>query len=221
MRRADWMGDAALGALDKDDEGYNTDHACNEQDDPNGSQSTPGAVGGFVPELTDAVGQAGDDAGEDEQAHAVADASVSDLLAEPHDEGGAGGQGEDGEQDEGHARIEDGVHLGEDGGDADGLQRSQDDRHVTGPLGDLAAAEFAFLLDACQRLINDGEELEDDGCRNVRHDAEGKDGHAAEVAATEEVRETEERAALGVEHHLQSLGVNARCGNERAEAVDG
>ena len=36
--------------------------------------------------------QRGHDAGEDDQRDAVADAALGDLLAEPHDEGGAGGE---------------------------------------------------------------------------------------------------------------------------------
>ena len=40
----------------------------------------------------DRVGQVGDDAGEDDQRDAVADTALGDLLAEPHDERGAGRQ---------------------------------------------------------------------------------------------------------------------------------
>ena len=45
-----------------------------------------------------ARGQALDDAREDDQRDAVADADLGDLLAEPHDEDGAGGQREDGHE---------------------------------------------------------------------------------------------------------------------------
>ena len=41
------------------------------------------------------VGDAGDDAGHDDEADAVADAVLVDLLAEPHQEDGAGGHGDD------------------------------------------------------------------------------------------------------------------------------
>ena len=46
----------------------------------------------LINEFVHAVRQAGDDAGEDQQAHAVADAAIGDLLAQPHDEGRARGQ---------------------------------------------------------------------------------------------------------------------------------
>ena len=40
-------------------------------------------------QLRDALRQAGDDAGHDDQRHAVADAAAGDLLADPHQEQGA------------------------------------------------------------------------------------------------------------------------------------
>ena len=47
-----------------------------------------------------ARGKPDHDAGEDDQAHPVADAALGDLLAQPHDEGGAGGEGQHGHQPE-------------------------------------------------------------------------------------------------------------------------
>ena len=44
-----------------------------------------------------------DDLGEDQQRHAVADAVLGDQLAEPHDHGGAGGHGDDHDQERGGA----------------------------------------------------------------------------------------------------------------------
>ena len=55
-------------------------------------------------DVADRVRQAHHDAGEDDQRHAVADAALGDLLTQPHDEGRAGGQREDGQQDEPDAR---------------------------------------------------------------------------------------------------------------------
>ncbi len=107
---------------------------------------------------THAAGQAGHNAGEDEQAHAVADAAVGNLLAEPHDERGSGCKGR---RRLSAMKLAPGVKhqaaLGEHDGDANGLQRAQDHGHVTGPLGNLAAAQLAFLLDARQRLIYHGQ----------------------------------------------------------------
>ena len=110
---------------------------------------------------------------------------------------------------------------GEHERDADRLQGGQNHGHVAGPLGDLAPAQLAFLLDARQRLIDHGEQLEDDRGRDVGHDAQGEDRHAAQVAAAEQVHQTESGTALLVEHPLQHVGVDARRGNPRAQTVDG
>ena len=182
---------------------------------------TPGVGLNLVDQIAHAARQAGHNAGEDQQAHAVADAAVGNLLAQPHDERGAGGQGENRHQDEPDARVQHQPLLGKNGGDADGLERAQDHGHVTRPLGDLAPAQLAFLLNAGQGLIDHGEQLEDDRRRDIGHDAEGEDGHAAQVAATEQVHEAQRRAGLRVEQQLQLVGVDAWCGDERSQPVDG
>ena len=75
--------------------------------------------------------------------------------------------------------------------DGKGLDDAQQNGDVAGPLGDLAAAEFAFLLQLGQRLIDDGKQLEDDRRRDVRHDAEREDGELAQIAAGEEIGQAE------------------------------
>ena len=160
-----------------------------------GVKAPQARVASLLVEVFNAARQADDDAGEDEQAHAVADAALGDLLTQPHDEGGAGGEGDDAERDEGSAGDGDhrlaGAGAGQREGDGEGLHDAQQDRDVAGPLGDLAAAEFAFLLKLRERLVDDGEQLEDDRRRDVRHDAEGEDGELAQVSAGEEVDQAE------------------------------
>ena len=58
-------------------------------------------------QLHGGVGHAGDDAREDDQRDAVADAALGDLLAEPHDERGAGGERDHRHEAEAPARIGD------------------------------------------------------------------------------------------------------------------
>ena len=43
----------------------------------------------FADQVAHAARQSGHDAGKDQQTHAVADAAIGNLLAQPHDEGGA------------------------------------------------------------------------------------------------------------------------------------
>ena len=65
-------------------------------------------------------------------------------------------------------------------GDAEGLHQRQDDGQVAGPLRDLAAAEFAFFLQLFERRNHHREQLQNDGRRDVRHDAQGENGQPAE-----------------------------------------
>ena len=104
-------------------------------------------------------------------------------------------------------------------GDTERLHSAENDGQVAGPLGDLAAAQFAFLLQFRQRLIHDGQQLQDDRCRDVRHDAEREDRQAAEVAAAEQVEKPEELPLVLLEELLQLVGVDARRGNVAAQAV--
>jgi hypothetical protein len=60
--------------------------------------------------------------------------------------------------------------------DAERLDDGEGDGQVAGPLGDLAAAQFAFLLQLLERGNHHREQLQNDGRRDVRHDAQREDG---------------------------------------------
>src|SRR5262249_24977444 len=91
---------------------------------------------------------------------------------------------------------------------------------VTRPLGDLLTSQLTFFLQLGQRLVNDCEQLQDDRCRDVRHDAKSKDGEPPELSAAEEVYESQEAAALLLEELLQQVRIDCRCGNVTADAVN-
>ena len=105
MRLAYWTGMRRSERSTKTMKATTAIMPATSDDDGDGGKCSPGAVAGLLVEIFDALGQADDDAGEDEQAHTVADTALGDLLAEPHDEGGAGGEGDDAERDEGAARM--------------------------------------------------------------------------------------------------------------------
>src|SRR5208283_1961815 len=106
------------------------------------------------------------------------------------DEGRAGGQRDDGEGDEAEA-----LHILRDhraaaalerlqvARDAGALDDGEQDGAITGVLGDLPAADLALLLQLLDLRDHDAQELEDDGARYVRHDAESKDGELLEPSA--------------------------------------
>ena len=90
-------------------------------------------------EVGDAARQADHDAGEDQQRHAVADAALGDLLAQPHDEHRTGGQREHRHEHEADAGVgnEGGAGGGlalQGDGDAEGLQGAENQRQVARPL---------------------------------------------------------------------------------------
>ena len=81
-------------------------------------------------------------------------------------------------------------------GDAIGLQRRQQHRAVAGVLVDDLAALLAFLLELLERAGRRRHQLDDDRGRDVRHDVEGEDRHAADGAAGEHVEHAEDAAGL-------------------------
>ena len=76
--------------------------------------------------------------------------------------------------------------------DTEGLHQRQDDGQIAGPLGDLAPAQFAFLLQFLERRDHHRQQLQNDRRRDVRHDAQREDRQAADVAAGEQVEEAED-----------------------------
>src|ERR1700761_1059724 len=154
-------GNATLGLFNVDDEGDDRNHAEDENGDGDGGEWSPGSVARLLVEVFDAFRQADDDAGKDEQAHAIADAALGDLFAQPHDKGSAGSESDDAEGDEDATRNGDhrlaGAGVSQREGDGKGLYDAEQNGNVAGPLSDLAATEFPFLLELRERLIDNGE----------------------------------------------------------------
>ncbi len=150
---------------------------------------------------------AGHDVGEDEQAHALADAALGDQFGEPHDEGRAGGHDRDHEQtqfqvelgDEVDVEAEQRLVVTVEGVDESGrLQECQADREVARRLGDLLLTDGA-LVTPLRELGDDGrEELDHDGARDVGHDAQSEDRESGERATGEEVQEAEHATGAGL-----------------------
>src|ERR1019366_4768044 len=105
-------------------------------------------------------------------------------------------------------------------GDAERLYRAEDDGNVTSPLGDFLAAQLAFFLQLGQRLIHHGQKLQNNRCRDVRHDAQGKNGQAAQIAAGEQIHKTEQRSPVLIEELFQLEEVHARGRKMPAQPVD-
>src|SRR5579871_1151136 len=214
-------GNAALAALDIHDEGDDSDHEDDEQHHEDRRHGAPGAVLRLIKQILHAAGQAHDDSGKNQQRHAVANAAVGDLLAQPHDEGAAGGERQHGHEAEAPAGMENEVaHLLQADGDAERLDRAQNHSDIAGPHRNLLAAHLAFFLQLGERFVHHGQQLQNNRCRDVRHDAEGEDGHAAEIAAREQIDKSEERSRIVLERIFQFEEVHARGGQVAAQPVD-
>ena len=165
--------------------------------------------------------QIGHDAREDDQRGAVADAARGDLLAQPHQEHGAAGERDHGRDEEERTRsLNDGAGALQADRDAPGLEHGQHHREIAGVLVQDLAARLAFLLERLERGQNGGEKLNDDRCRDVRHDVQGEDRHALHGAAREHVEKAEHTAAGALEALPESFRVDAGERDVGAETVD-
>ena len=88
-------------------------------------------------------------------------------------------------------------------------------------MRDLLASQLAFLLQFGQWLINNGEQLKNDGGRDVRHDAKSKDGKSLQLSTAEKIYKTEEAPTLLLEELLQEICIDSRCRDVAADAIDG
>ena len=141
----------------------------------------------FYIEVADAARQAHDNTGEDHQRHAVADAALRDLLTQPHDERGAGGQGKDAHGRNAAARMVT-MFDGAAGRQGDGGRLHDASRTVRSRVHWVILRRPSSPSSvAGQRLTHDRHQLKDDRRSDVRHDAKGENREAAEIAAGEEV----------------------------------
>src|SRR5438445_5810760 len=166
--------------------------------------------------------QAHYDAGEDQQRHSVTHAALGDLLAQPHDERAAGGQRQHRHQNKPDTRIDDEVATFlQANGDTKRLNGAEHNCQIAGPLGNLLASEFTFLLQLSQGLIHYRQQLQDDGRRDVGHDAQSENGQLAQLPATEQIHETQERAPVLLEELLQLVGIDAGRRDVPAKTIHG
>src|SRR5207248_1377906 len=90
-------GNSPLRLGDEDRSGNDEHESRHEEENFSGSNFAFAAAAdghvALIDELADRAGHSSDDAGENDQADAVAQAIFVDLLAEPHEEYAAGGEG--------------------------------------------------------------------------------------------------------------------------------
>ncbi len=217
-------GDAALALLDEDD-----GHQHQQRHEHHDGELEVAALGAHQGA---ARGDAADHRGEDDQRHAVAHPPLGDELAQPHDEGGAGGQGQHHQHDPGHGELGDEVDgdvaeeapaaVVEQESQPGGLQQGQRHGEVAGPLGDLLLAHRPLLLPLLQLGDHHGQHLHDDGGGDVGHDPQPEHGQAGQRPAGEEAQEAEHATLVGLLLQLLHGGeVDPRGGDVGPQPVEG
>src|SRR6478672_2939672 len=213
--------DPALRLLDEDD--GRDDHQADGDDD----REDPPAL--LLADRPEGGREPGDDLGEDQQRHAVADAALGDQLAEPHDDGGAGGHGDHHDQ-EGLGAVavqqrllaagEQAAGTGQ-GHDAGRLEQGQAEREVTGVLGDLGLPRLPLLLQRFEPRDDHDEQLQDDAGGDVGHDPQREDRQLEQRTAREQVDQAvDARVAHVVQAGLDVGHIDARGRDLASEPED-
>jgi hypothetical protein len=146
-------------------------------------------------------------------------------IAQPHQEYGPGGQGQQGHQPirrrPSERRVYQPAGVQETHPDHC-LYQAQPDRGVAGVFVDLAPAGLALLLELLQGRHHRDQKLEDDRRRNVRHDAQAEDGGLLQVAAGEKLKVLGQLAQGAAASHLRGhpLLVHPRHGHVKPDPVD-
>ena len=102
-------------------------------------------------------------------------------------------------------------------GNAIGLKCRQSHRAVAGVLVDLFLAGSAFLFQRLQLRKHGRHQLNDDGGRDVGHDAEREDRHALHRAAGKDVEHVQHTALLLIQNAGQRARIDAGHRDEGAQ----
>ena len=174
--------------------------------------------------VADHAGEAGHDARKQDDGNAVAHTELGDLLAQPHQEGGAGGEGQDDHQGDPNAIERGGLDQAvalDEGVVAEALEQGDGHGGIAGDGGDLLPALLAALLgQPLQSGDGHGQQLDDDGAVDIGLDGQGKDRGHGEGGAAHGVHQAQDGAALGLQVLLQSGGIDIGDRDCRAQTED-
>ena len=103
---------------------------------------------------------------------------------------------------------------------AKALNQGNEHGEVTGVLRDLASTRLPFFLGHALDVGADHlQKLDDNACRNVRHDAQSEHRDVRQAAAGKHVKQAEKRTRHALKKRRQRRSVNARNGHMNAYAV--
>ena len=141
------------------------------------------------------------DTREDDDRDPVPHPVLGDLLTKPEKERRACCQNNRDDEVSRNAVVLDqraAVHAVKAVRHGDRLDKCQDDREVSGELGQLPPADLALFRPLGEfRDDIHLEELDDDRCRDVRHDAHRQNGEVRERAAPERIQKADQAELIG------------------------
>ena len=188
---------SSLRALDKNDHGDDHHRHQQQEDDETGRQR-PGAA--ELQRTGQGGGKVRHNTGEDDQRNTITDAARGYLFPQPHEEHGAANQRDYG----GGPKEKPGIYHGgplRTGGafqpdrNAIALERGQQHGAISGILVDLLASRLALFFHRLEIGRNRGQQLHDNRRRNIGHDAQREDRHAAKGATGEHIEDRQQAAA--------------------------
>ena len=206
-RLAYWTGTLRVDGCHDDEE---EDNQLDEEHDQTATGKVVQTAHGL---LTECLGQTGDNTQHDDQRHAITDALVRDALTKPQDEHTAGGKDDGGSNHErgpSNCRIQGAARLHLEVLQICGsLEQKDEDGQVAGVLVDLTASALALALHLLEIGDGNGKDLDDDGCRDVRHDTKCEDGRIGECTSREHVQKAHQTFAGLLAQCCQLVRVNA------------
>ena len=165
----------------------------------------------IAPVLTSCVGKTRHNTCEDDDGDTVAKTAFRNLLTKPHQEHGSRDKGNDAGELEHETRIDYQARLGLKGrGNTESLEQTQEERRVTRVLSDLSSSGLSLFAESFERGHHVGQHLQNNGCRNVRHDTQREKREPRESATGEHVEQPENAALLLIEQLLEHIRINSR-----------
>ncbi len=181
-------------------------------------------------QLSERARHAGQNARHDQQADAVADAELIDLLAQPHQEDGAGGHRQYGHHLPANGQVAgvieetvfDQMTLDQEAQVHPALPDTQDHGGIASVFVDFLAAAFAFFLQPFERGPDAAQELKNNGRRNVGHDAQTEDRDLIQLTGAEQrdLFEQSAQPAGRIEIAFHLLLIDYRQRDLPANAID-
>ena len=207
--------DSSLSIRDIDDE----DDDCQTDEYSQGShENACAAVFQQLHHGADQSRTTGNDACEQDDADAVADTVLGDVLTEPHDQSGTSSKCQYNDQTMPEIGVLDQSLGTEQYIVSVALDQTEGNTQITGDGGHLLAAFVAALTNHALECRNGNcEQLEDDGCVDVRSDRHREDGRSRQTAAGEHIHITKHRGRHLVKVLCQRNGVDIRNRNRGAD----